>query len=179
MPVRWIEVGDITALGVTQASHSSFSLRPLSPALRQLSMSFRASTDQLLGDVDINAEYTRSSHTDNFDSCSAERRREIEKSLLRKLDLRVSFLVLIWLMNIVGCPDALVPWLLPHHLSGRQTEYSVGVPTSTISQSFMHHRNSSAARLNGFEEDLQLTGRQFNTLISTAYVGQLFMQIPS
>ena len=142
-------------------------------------MSFRASTDQLLGDVDINAEYTRSSHTDNFDSCSAGRRREIEKSLLRKLDLRVSFLVLIWLLNIVGCPDALVPWLLLHHLSGRQTEYSVGVPTSTISQSFMHPRNSSAARLNGFEEDLQLTGRQFNTLISTAYVGQLFMQIPS
>ena len=75
---------------------------PLFLPLRQLSMSSRASTDQLLGDVDINPEYTTPSHTDNFDSCSAEWWRQIKKSLIWKLDLRVSFLVLIWLMNIVG-----------------------------------------------------------------------------
>ena len=56
----------------------------------------------LLGDVDINPEYITPLHANNFDSCSAERWRQIEKSLLRKLDLRVSFLVLIWLINIVG-----------------------------------------------------------------------------
>ena len=37
----------------------------------------------------------------------------------------------------------------------------------------------SAARLHGFEENLQLTGYQFNTLISIMYAGYLFMQIPS
>ena len=108
---EWIEVGNITP-AVTQASARSYLPRPLFPPLRQLSMSSRASTDRLLGDVDINPEYTTPSHTDNFDSCSAERRRQIEKSLLRKLDLRVSFLVLIWLMNIVGslreCPHVVV-----------------------------------------------------------------------
>ena len=108
---EWIEVGDITP-AVTQASARSYLPHPLFPPLRQLSMSSRASTDRLLGDVDINPEYTTPSHTNNFDSCSAERRRQIEKSLLWKLDLRVSFLVLIWLMNIVGslreCPHVVV-----------------------------------------------------------------------
>ena len=100
--VEWIQlVGDIIP-AVTQASARSYLPRPLFSPLKQLSMSSRASTDWLLGDVDINPEYTTPSHTDNFDSCSAERRRQIEKSLLRKLDLRVSLLVLIWLMNIVG-----------------------------------------------------------------------------
>ena len=68
-------------------------------------MSPRASTDRLLCDVEINTEsYTRSSHPDNFD-ISPERRGQIEKGFLRKLDLRVSFLVLVWLMNIVSPPE--------------------------------------------------------------------------
>ncbi|KIM52142.1 hypothetical protein SCLCIDRAFT_141785 [Scleroderma citrinum Foug A] len=83
-----------------------------------------------------------SRHTNSFDSCP-ERRRQIEKRLLRKLDLRVSFLLLVWLINI-RC---------------------------------LHLKSS--ARLHGFEEDLQLTGHQFNTLISIMYFGYLFMQIPS
>ena len=38
---------------------------------------------------------------------------------------------------------------------------------------------SSAARLQGLEEDLHMTGQQFNTLISILYVGYVPMQIPS
>jgi len=38
---------------------------------------------------------------------------------------------------------------------------------------------NSAARLKGLEEDLHLTGQQFNTLISIMYVGYTLTQIPS
>lgn len=37
----------------------------------------------------------------------------------------------------------------------------------------------SAARLRGFEQDLQLKGQEFNTLLSILYVGYILMQIPS
>ncbi|KAG0709582.1 MFS general substrate transporter [Suillus ampliporus] len=67
----------------------------------------------------------------------------VEKRLLRKLDLRVSFLVLVYIMN---CMD---------------------------------RNNVAAARLRGFEEDLNMTGNQFNTLISILYVGYFLMQAPS
>lgn len=39
--------------------------------------------------------------------------------------------------------------------------------------------NVAAARLQGLEEDLHMTGQQFNTLISILYVGYVPMQIPS
>ena len=38
---------------------------------------------------------------------------------------------------------------------------------------------NSAARLNGLEEDLHLTGQQFNTLISVMFVGYTLTQVPS
>jgi hypothetical protein len=37
----------------------------------------------------------------------------------------------------------------------------------------------SAARLRGLEEDLGMEGRQFNTLISSLYIGYVLMQTPS
>ncbi|KAG0709580.1 MFS general substrate transporter [Suillus ampliporus] len=67
----------------------------------------------------------------------------VEKRLLRKLDLRVGFLVLVYIMNCLNHPLA------------------------------------SAARLRGFEEDLNMTGNQFNTLVGILYVGYLLMQAPS
>lgn len=36
-----------------------------------------------------------------------------------------------------------------------------------------------AARLRGFEADLNLTGSQFATVLSVLYVGYLIMQVPS
>ena len=67
-------------------------------------MSPRASADRLLCDVEINPGMEESRHTNSFDSCP-ERRRQIEKRLLQKLDLRVSFLLLVWLINIVSSPS--------------------------------------------------------------------------
>ncbi|KAG1823659.1 major facilitator superfamily domain-containing protein [Suillus subaureus] len=43
----------------------------------------------------------------------------------------------------------------------------------------MDRSNAVAARLRGFEEDLGMEGRQFNTLISSLYIGYFFTQIPS
>jgi hypothetical protein len=37
----------------------------------------------------------------------------------------------------------------------------------------------SAARLGGFEADLDLKGQEFNTLLSVLYIGYILMQIPS
>lgn len=72
-----------------------------------------------------------------------DRRREVERRLLRKLDLRVGFLVLVYIMN------------------------------------YMDRNNMAAARLKGLEEDLRLTGQEFNTLISVLFIGYGIMQIPS
>ena len=64
----------------------------------------RASIDRLLGDVESVEEYTRSSGINTLDTGLGDltRRNQIEKSLLRKLDLRLSFLILLSLMNYVG-----------------------------------------------------------------------------
>ncbi|KAG1846094.1 MFS general substrate transporter, partial [Suillus subalutaceus] len=67
----------------------------------------------------------------------------LERNVLRKLDFRTAYLVLIYILNQ------------------------------------MDRHNAAAARLRGFEEDLGMKGTQFNTLISSLYVGYLFTQIPS
>jgi hypothetical protein len=43
----------------------------------------------------------------------------------------------------------------------------------------LDRNNASAARLHGFERDLNLTGSQFASVLSILYVGYLVMQIPS
>ncbi|KZT13068.1 MFS general substrate transporter [Laetiporus sulphureus 93-53] len=72
-----------------------------------------------------------------------EARRKLEKKLLRKLDARISILIVIYILN------------------------------------YIDRNNASAARLRGFEEDLHLTGEQFDTLLSILYVGYILMQVPS
>lgn len=66
-------------------------------------MSPRASTEQLLGDAEIcpHAEDRRVSRDYSFLGASHERR-ELEKTLLRKLDLRIAFLVVVSIMNYVS-----------------------------------------------------------------------------
>ncbi|KAL4075885.1 MFS general substrate transporter [Scleroderma citrinum] len=44
---------------------------------------------------------------------------------------------------------------------------------------YMDRNNVAAARLKGLEEDLGMTGGQFNTLVSVLYVGYVLAQIPS
>ncbi|KAF4562990.1 hypothetical protein EYR40_007295 [Pleurotus pulmonarius] len=71
------------------------------------------------------------------------RRKALEKELLRKLDLRMSFLVVLMVLNIID------------------------------------RNNTPAARLRGFEEDLQLSSKQYSTVLSILFVGYILMQIPS
>ncbi|TFK28785.1 sugar transporter [Coprinopsis marcescibilis] len=72
-----------------------------------------------------------------------EARKILEKKFLLKLDLRMSILVLIYILN------------------------------------YIDRNNAAAARLRGFEEDLNLKGNEFATLLSILYVGYIIMQIPS
>ncbi|KZV66456.1 MFS general substrate transporter [Peniophora sp. CONT] len=67
----------------------------------------------------------------------------LERKLVRKLDIRMSILVIIYILN------------------------------------YIDRNNASAARLQGFEEDLHLHGEQFYTLLSILYVGYILMQVPS
>ncbi|KAG1877317.1 MFS general substrate transporter [Suillus subluteus] len=101
----------------------------------------------LLGSVDCSSRYdaTSSRGSDDAPTPSLDDidRPIVEKRLLHKLDLRMTFLVLVYIMNI------------------------------------MDRYNVAAARLHGFEEDLSMTGNQFNTLLSVLYVGYLLTQAPS
>ncbi|KAF8915919.1 MFS general substrate transporter [Mucidula mucida] len=72
-----------------------------------------------------------------------EARKRLENRLLRKLDRRMSILVLIYILN------------------------------------YIDRNNAAAARLRGFEKDLNLEGSQFASILSVLYVGYLIMQIPS
>ncbi|KAG1755748.1 MFS general substrate transporter [Suillus lakei] len=89
------------------------------------------------------SESGSSSDTPILPYIDEQNRPVVEKRLLRMLDLRVAFLVLIYIMN------------------------------------YMDRSNAAAARLRGFEEDLNMKGNQFNTLISILYVGYVLMQAPS
>ncbi|KAG2134832.1 MFS general substrate transporter [Suillus clintonianus] len=80
---------------------------------------------------------------DSNDDPESISRKVLERNLLRKLDFRTAYLVLIYILNQ------------------------------------MDRNNAAAARLRGFEEDLGMKGRQFNTLISSLYIGYLLMQTPS
>ncbi|KAG2147849.1 MFS general substrate transporter [Suillus bovinus] len=102
----------------------------------------------LLGSVDCSSRYDATSsgrsdgHGPTLPLADVDRP-IVEKRLLRKLDLRVAFLVLVYIMNI------------------------------------MDRTNIAAARLRGFEEDLGMTGNQFNTLTSILFLGYLLTQAPS
>ncbi|KAG2110524.1 MFS general substrate transporter [Suillus discolor] len=101
----------------------------------------------LLGSVDCSSRYDAAPSGSTDDGLTLPLddidRPIVEKRLLRKLDLRVAFLVLVYIMNI------------------------------------MDRTNIAAARLRDFEEDLGMTGNQFNTLTSILFVGYLFTQAPS
>ncbi|KAF9240842.1 MFS general substrate transporter [Melanogaster broomeanus] len=85
---------------------------------------------------------------------SREDRERIEKNLLRKLDIRMSMLVLIFILNYID----------HNNVACIQFDGATSI---------------SAARLRGFEEDLHLEGQQFNTILSTPFVGYILMQVPS
>ncbi|KAG2049778.1 MFS general substrate transporter [Suillus hirtellus] len=103
-------------------------------------------SDRPLLSADSSSHYGASDRTSDSPVLSEydeQNRQTVEKRLLRKLDLRFAFLVLMYIMS---CMD---------------------------------RTNAAAARLRGFEEDLGMTGNQFNTLMSIFYVGYLLTQTPS
>ncbi|KAG2134831.1 MFS general substrate transporter [Suillus clintonianus] len=93
-----------------------------------------------IGDSTTSSYGTSLNSNDDPESIS---RKVLERNLLRKLDFRTAYLVLIYILNQ------------------------------------MDRNNAAAARLRGFEEDLGMKGNQFNTLISSLYIGYVFTQTPS
>ncbi|PFH46169.1 hypothetical protein AMATHDRAFT_77797 [Amanita thiersii Skay4041] len=81
-------------------------------------------------------------HSDD-DFGGPETRKELERKLLLKIDLRMGIMVVIYILN------------------------------------YIDRNNAAAARLRGFEADLNLKGQEFATLLSILYVGYIIMQIPS
>ncbi|EKM59844.1 uncharacterized protein PHACADRAFT_158253 [Phanerochaete carnosa HHB-10118-sp] len=81
--------------------------------------------------------------TGNEEFGGTEERKKLERKLLRKLDMRMTILVVIYILNYVRGPSA-YDW-----------------------------NNASAARLRGFEADLHLKGQQFATILSILYVGYI------
>lgn len=63
-------------------------------------MSPTASTYRLLDDIGISTDAEE--HEDIVSDQGADKRKEVEKILLWKLDLRVFFLTLVSVMNLVG-----------------------------------------------------------------------------
>ncbi|OJA13861.1 hypothetical protein AZE42_08217 [Rhizopogon vesiculosus] len=94
-------------------------------------------------EISDSTQFTYGASSSNDDPESISTREVLERSLLRKLDFRTAYLVLIYILNQ------------------------------------MDRNNAAAARLRGFEEDLGMKGTQFNTLVSSLYIGYILMQIPS
>ncbi len=119
------------------------------------------------GEIDVNAQFG-----------GLEARQKLEKKLLRKLDARMSVLLLIYILNYVSFPLATSCAMLtdvsfpdrPKQCEVRWSSLAI-FPCLTLCY--------SAARLKGFEEDLHLQGEQFATLLSILYVGYILMQVPS
>lgn len=68
----------------------------------------RMSTDQLLGNIEIEPDiegYRTLTSTDQHPNAvfdGPERKKQVEKKLLRKLDYRVTFLLLVYILNYVS-----------------------------------------------------------------------------
>ncbi|KIY73724.1 MFS general substrate transporter [Cylindrobasidium torrendii FP15055 ss-10] len=90
----------------------------------------------------VDAERSHTTHSEP-EFGGPTNRAQLEKRLLRKIDSRLSILMLIYILN------------------------------------YIDRNNAAAARLRGFEADLNLTSSQFATILSVLYVGYLIMQVPS
>ncbi|KAH9849971.1 MFS general substrate transporter [Lenzites betulinus] len=61
----------------------------------------------------------------------------------------------------------------------RKLDARMGILIVIYILNYIDRNNASAARLRGFETDLNLKNQEFNTLLSILYVGYILMQIPS
>ena len=105
-----------------------------------------------------------------------EARNALEKKLLRKVDLRMCILIVIYILNYVS--RAAAPReTITHLILDRQKQCRVSKFTGVSGVSDLPF--CRAARLRGFEDDLGLKGNEFPTLLSILYVGYIIMQVPS
>lgn len=79
-----------------------------------------------------------------------ERRKTIEKSLVRKLDLRCSLFILLYIMSE-----------FPGNVSRDR-----GAGPLTYCQDYLDRNNISAARLKGLQSDLNMTDTEYSTCLS-------------
>jgi len=110
---------------------------------------------ELLGDK-LNTSHEEAMHF----GALTEEELVIEKKLRRKIDsLIMPTVVLVYLMNYIDrygfAVLLIVYWLTPYR------------------------NNYAAARLQGLEEDLNLTGTQYQTGLSILFVGYIIAQVPS
>jgi hypothetical protein len=103
-----------------------------------------------------------------------EARLALERKLLWKLDLRMSIMVFIYILNYVFAPCLLM--LSPAQICHRLIGTTLGKSMPVIQPCFSN-ASCSAARLRGFEADLHLQGQEFATLLSILYVGYIIMQV--
>ncbi|GAA6041295.1 hypothetical protein JCM8097_001322 [Rhodosporidiobolus ruineniae] len=96
---------------------------------------------------------------------STKERARLEKKLVRKFDLRFS----------IGKRRLLSRRRELPKLTLRATYRLIAI----YILNYIDRNNASAARTKGFEADLNLKGREYDTLLSILYVGYILMQIPS
>jgi hypothetical protein len=91
----------------------------------------------------------------NVEFGGTDARKALEKKLLLKLDLRMSIMVVIYILNYVSVP--LYLWLFPLLISPRSTETMPGMCCNNIKPNKASPASSSA-RLRGLQTDLHLHG---------------------
>lgn len=139
------------------------------------------STTGLVGRVseELDAEERPASLDAEAEFGGQEARLELERKLLRKLDMRMSILIVIYILNYVRLVFSVKIYspqrVFLYRSIGITYRENCNIPRP-ITWLICYF---SVARLKGFEADLHLEGQQFNTLLSILYVGYILMQIPS
>lgn len=105
-------------------------------------------------------------------------RKMLERKLLWKLDLRMSIMVVIYILNYVNSRIGF-PFERQTDDEDRSTETMPGMRTTLLRLNRFPLTWISAVRARGLTTDLHLAGEQFATLLSILYVGYIIMQIPS
>lgn len=106
---------------------------------------------------------------------SSHARNDLERRLVRKLDLHLSVIVLLYALNYVSLSFL----LLCAYPFVRSTERMLGMLRIFILVCMMSYVVYSSARLGGFEKDLHLHGTQYATILSIVYAGFSAMQVPA
>lgn len=103
---------------------------------------------------------------------------EAEKKLRKKIDLRIMpIVVLIYLMNYI---DRYVLECMRIYLPAPCCAWASFVLTVHAPLWWGLYRNNyAAARLQGLEEDLNMTDKEYQIGLSTLFVGYVLMQVPS